>query len=439
MKLQHKLTLFNTVTKMAIICLLGTLLLVFTDRISVHHLQKRLIDKRDKLISSLSEAEIDELLQKEASFTDYNILKEEYIVLTEVDPAVFKRPGLHFAQDKREIDGVQQEYIIVTDGFIYNGRAFNLEIGETMEAVNQLEDTILYFTLVVLVVAIVISLFVDFAFINFLLSPFYKIIDQKLNRVNDPSHYNYAPTATSTDDFKLLDESIGALMKKISDLFVLEKQFISNISHELLTPVSVLRTRMENMLADESLSADNQNRIIASLKTLSRLKSVVNSLLLISKVENRQFSITDTVPIRALVDDIYEELEDRVLEKHLTFRVTMTEEVSVLANRALLHTLVMNLVNNALKYTPPQGEVVLSDSLSGQHYLLVIADNGRGMDELEVQQAFNRFEKLSSEREDSHGLGLAIVKSIADFHGIGVTISSEKGQGTRVALSFTLQ
>jgi len=436
MKLQHKLALYNTFTKIAIIGILGALIFIFIDRISTNHLQQRLVDKRKKLLADISAAEIKDLLNPQTTFTDYNILKEEYI---EVKAASSNKTDTIpvFTTETREIENEQQDYLIISSYFKYGGKSYHLEIGETMQALKQIEKTILFFTLMILLISVGLSIIVDLAFTRLLLKPFYRIIDQKLNKVDDPIHFNYSPEKTTTEDFKLLDDSISLMMKKISDQILTEKQFISNVSHELLTPISILRIRLEHILNDENLSTESLNKIVASLKTLNRLKAIINSLLLISKIENKQFKKNDVVSIQVLIDDIYEELEDRLISKNIVFENTLKYKFKFKGNQALIHTLCMNLINNAMKYNKENGKIVLSDKLTKTEYLLFIRDEGVGMDPDQIEKAFTRFEKLNTTDDDeSYGLGLAIVKSISDFHDIGVSISSTKDKGTTVSLTF---
>jgi signal transduction histidine kinase len=439
MKLQHKLALYNTITKIAIIAILGAFILIFIDRLSINHLQQRLVEKRNKLFSNLSETEIENLLNRQATFTDYNILKEEYIEIHPARPGKIESKPI-FTEETREIEGEQQEYMIISNHFTYGGKFYRLEIGETMGAVKQIEKTILFSTLLILLVSIGLSIIADLAFTKFLLAPFYRIIDQKLNKVDDPIHFNYSPAETNTEDFKLLDSSISSLMKKISDQILTEKQFITNVSHELLTPISILRVRLENILNDQNLSEDSLNKIVASLKTLNRLKAIINSLLLISKIENHQFNKNDTVPMQLLINDIYEELEDRLASKNIIFEKDLKYKFQFKGNHALIHTLCMNLINNAIKYNKENGKIVISDQLTKTEYLLFIRDEGQGMKPEEIEKAFTRFEKLNiADKDDSYGLGLSIVKSISSFHDIGVSISSEPGIGTTVTLTFSNQ
>lgn len=435
MKLQFKLALYNTLTKVAIITLLGIVILVSINHISVNHIRQRLVQKKSRLIANLSDIALNDLLLQK-TFTDYNLLREEYIVLKEIkkeDHPIKQQ----FLQEARSIEGNNEEFQILITDFSYEGKNYRLELGETMSTLAQLERTISMFTFGILIAAVILTLIIDIGFMQLLLTPFYQIIDRKLNKVNDPINFNYKPVKTSTDDFKILDQSISTLMNKIATLFLTEKEFIANVSHELLTPISVLNTRLENLLNDEQLSQEGENKLFASLKTLGRLKSIINSLLLISKVENNQYNKPDVISVKQTITEVYEELEHRLLMMELKMYINLPDDHVFTGNKSLFHIMLTNLINNAIKYNTRSGTVSIYSERSSNGYTLVIADTGIGMDTQAVEQAFVRFEKLESEKEDSHGLGLAIVRSIAAFHNIQVAISSKKGEGTQVRVIFS--
>ena len=434
MKLQVKLALYNTLTKVAIITVLSIAILFSINRISIKHIQQRLIQKKSKFISNLSSSEINDLITKQGSYTDYNLLKEEFIVLQQINEE--RSNASYFISDKRIIEGDEEEYQILTTNFKFRDKYYQLELGETMSSVSQLDHTISVFTFLILVIAVGLTLLADLTFTKFLLNPFYKIVDQKLNKVDDPQNFNYNPIATSTQDFRILDNSISTLMVKMTGLLVTEKEFIGNVSHELLTPISILGSRIENIIEQETLSEEGENKLFACLRTLGRLKSIINSLLLISKVENKQFLKNDTVSIRQTIDGVYEELEHRLLMKKLTFNIHVKQDLTFHGNQSLFHILMMNIVNNAIKYNVENGEINIEGTGNTEGFVISIQDTGIGMDDKTVENAFNRFEKFNSTEKDSQGLGLAIVRSIALFHGIDVQISSKKNIGTTVLLSF---
>jgi signal transduction histidine kinase len=436
MKLQLKLALYNTLTKLAIIVFTGLLILFSLENITYNHISARLEEKKDELMKHLSSKEIDQLLNHKPSFIDYNILKEEYIFLKPISYQGNMEPVESFATQKKTIEKSTDTYLVLTYKFNFDNRSYLMEIGDTMDAVIQLKQTIKEFTLLMLFVALSLTMVIDLIFTKYLLSPFYQIIDRKLIKVNDPLNFDYGKVETTTQDFEMLDNSISTLMKKIADLFMLEKQFIANVSHELLTPISIISSRLENVLLQEQLTEDSENKIYASLKTLNRLKSIINSLLLISKVENLQFNKHDTVQIKEVIAEVYEELEDRLEAKNITFENNIAHAYTIQGNHSLIHTLLFNLVNNALKYNREAGRILISDELKGSEYVLQISDTGLGMEDEQIERAFNRFEKLDTDEKESYGLGLAIVKSIAAFHRIGIGISSVKEEGTTIKLKF---
>ncbi|TCC86986.1 HAMP domain-containing histidine kinase [Pedobacter frigiditerrae] len=438
MNLQAKFALYNAITKIAIILVLGTIILLSLETISSHHLDTRLAKKRLKVIENLDDKEIDSLIKSRQSFTDYNILKEEFIVLTAIPKVGKIDTTLTFTSETREIEGEIEIYRILNDQFEFNNKRYKLEIGETMTAMESIKTTIRFYMLIVLVISLLVTLVTDYAFTNFILRPFYKIIDHKLNKVNNPTSYNYQNIPTNTTDFKILDNSINSLMRKISDLFLLEKQFIANVSHELLTPISILSGRLENILTADNLPIEHENKIFASLKTLNRLKVIINSLLLISKVENEQYLKKDNVSIKYELDEIYEDLEDRILDKKIVYQNHIKSDFIFTGNQALIHTLLVNVINNAIKYNVANGSITIEEELNSSNYTLLISDTGIGMEKENVVNAFNRFERENSENEEGFGLGLAIVNSIAKFHQINIDIKSEKNSGTVVSIEFPI-
>ncbi|SDE07154.1 sensor histidine kinase [Pedobacter soli] len=434
MKLQVKFSLYNAITKIAIILVLGAIIIFSLDKLAYNQFDNRLIKKKNKIIRNLTDNEIDSLLNKEQSFTDYNILKEEFIVLTDIPDNQTDSSAKVFTE-KREIEGDIEVYRILNYKFSYHTNWYNLEIGETMTALQSIKNSIRFYMLVVLVAALLVTLVADYTFSNFLLKPFYLIIDKKINRVDDPTHFNYQNIPTNTDDFKILDNSINSLMRKINTLFALEKQFIANVSHELLTPISILSTRFENMLSTPGIPVEHENKIYASLKTLNRLRVIINSLLLISKVENNQYLKTEEISLKQEIEDIYEDLEDRIIDKKIIFKVNLLKDFHFTGNKALIHTLLVNIINNAIKYNVTGGSIDISDKTEQGQYILTIGDTGQGMSPALVEDAFDRFKRGNSE-ENGFGLGLAIVQSIAKFHKIDIDIQSEEHKGTRISLLF---
>lgn len=438
MRLQEKFTLYNAVTKLALLIILGAIILFSLEKISINHLDNRLLKKETKLIKSLNDNEVDSLLNERQSFTDYNILKDEFIVLTPMVNNAKVDTTAKFNTGDREIKGEVETYRILSKQFNYKDKFYELNLGTTASGALSIKKSLGMYMFIVLMLSLSITLVTDYAFTRFLLKPFYKIVDQKINKVNDPIAFDYSKISTNTTDFVLLDNSINGLMRKITDLFLLEKQFIANVSHELLTPISILNGRLENILSSETLPIEHEGKLIASLKTLSRLKSVINSLLLISKIEAEQYVKTDQILLIEELADIHEELEERIIAKNLTYENLVAEDFVFFGNRALIHTLLINIINNAIKYSHQNGSIRISSQLTSVNYQLSVTDTGIGMDTNTLQKAFHRFEREQQEHISGLGLGLSIAKSIAKFHDINIGIASKKHEGTTVNINFPI-
>ncbi|RZJ51091.1 MAG: sensor histidine kinase, partial [Chryseobacterium sp.] len=140
MKLQVKFSLYNAITKIAIILVLGAIILFSLDRIAYNQLDNRLIKKKGKIIKNLNDAEIDSLLSNEQSFTDYNILKEEFIILTDI-PDNQVDSSAKIITEKREIEGDIEFYRILNYKFLYHTNWYKLELGESMTAMQSIKNS----------------------------------------------------------------------------------------------------------------------------------------------------------------------------------------------------------------------------------------------------------------------------------------------------------
>lgn len=437
MKLSNKIALYNSLTKIVIILVLSLVIYLFTDDISNHHLQERLVDKRKKFMLGLTQDHIDDLIQSQANFTDYNILKEEFIILTPIKEMINISRG-NFTKQTREIEGEMQEYLVYTYYFRFNEHNYRLEIGETMSVLTQLEKSIWLFTFLVLLISIAVTLIIDIAFTNRLLRPFYNIVDKKLNKIHDPLLFSYIPEKTNTEDFVLLDKSLMQLMEKVSRQLDVEKQFTSNVSHELLTPITTLSTRFENILNDKNLSASTFQKINASLVTLSFLKRTIKDLLLIAKIENGQYDKFEKISPVNVIDEITQEMEDLLATRNIRLHNMFSKELYITGNPTLMHILFANLIKNAIKYNKQHGMIRVSNSVKNGGIVLFFEDSGTGMTEEVVKRIFNRYERFSLSQEEGHGLGLAIVKSIASFHSISIHVSSVLDKGTTIELGLPI-
>ncbi|MBK6986806.1 MAG: hypothetical protein IPH33_00395 [Bacteroidetes bacterium] len=319
MKIQVKLSLYNAISKVVIILVIGAIIPVLIQKVAYNHLDKRLEARLEKTMRMVAVGGLDEItLDQDCSFDSYNIFKEEFVSIT---PLAILPPDFgkyHIENAERKIDEETVKHRVLTQAFVYDNQLYSIAIGEGLSAYDQLNITIRKFTIWIMVAVVVISIFFDLLFARLLLRPFNKIVNEKLRDVQHPSTFDPHPVKTTTTEFSHLDKSINEMMVKIRETFETERQFIMNVSHEILTPISILKNRIENMISDPGIPDSVVERMVDSQKTLSRLTKVVRNLLYISRIENAQYLKNESADLQMIVQEIFEELEELTQGKGIT-------------------------------------------------------------------------------------------------------------------------
>ncbi|WP_238567942.1 cell wall metabolism sensor histidine kinase WalK [Flavobacterium sp. ASV13] len=436
MKIKHQLAIFNALTRLLVILILWLMLPILVENVVYRHINNGLVEKKKKFIDHLNKKEIDDFIENAddstETYSQFSTLHSEFLVLSKIRVKEKDKKAI-FTNEYRIIEGEENEYRILQYHFTYENQGYQLEIGSSLSEVNDLTFIIRFFIIIVLVVILLVTFLADTVYIEYLLKPFYKIIDTKIRRVNEPEAFDHTPIKANSRDFRELDLVLNQMMDRISELFKKEKQFISNVSHELLTPIALLKNKFENLLQNDSLDDNAVDKIAGSLKTLDMLKKIINNLLLISRIENNQYEATENINFHEIIDDLQEDFQDRMEDREIDFVNQMEFDYVFIGNKTLIHILIYNLVTNAIKYNRPKGNIIISDGFEKERYFISIADSGLGMSEAHLEKIFNRFARINSDQE-GQGLGLAIAESIASFHHIEIKVVSKINEGT----TFTL-
>lgn len=428
MKLLSKLTLFIALSKLLIVVLFVLLLPSLVKYASFQYSNYYLGQQKKKVLSVIHKNGIDYYLQGDSAFASYTMLKEEYISLLPADND-HVRDTIETAQ--RIVGEDTLNYRILIHQLTDQNKTYILEIGKTTATINQYNRLLQRFTLYILIALTLLTLVIDLVYTRILLRPLKKIVQTKLLNRKFPFKEPSSPVKTSTTDFQFLDQSLIDLMEKIHEAFEKEREFTSNASHELMTPISILQTNVENMMMEENISEEEQEKISSMMKTVNRLKKIVHSLLYISRIENDQFVKSETVNVFQLTGEIMDELSVRLETKSLHFVNRISPKINVTkVNHDLFFQLLYNLINNSIRYNKENGSIQLTDRyISGQPYVIEIKDTGIGIKNEELPSIFNRF-KSGKGKSEGFGLGLSIVKSIISFLGFEIKVASVFGKGT---------
>ncbi len=434
-RLKNKLAIFNLVSKLVFTGLFLLFMPWAAERINLRQIDNDLINKRESFIDIISEVGIEPFISSDDvdAFGSYNILKDEFLSLERVD-LPYDLNQIEVAA--RIIEDEEITYRVLNYTFRADGQMYLLEIGKSLESINQARRNISVIIYLLMGVIIFITFLTDINYNRFLLRPLDRIT-AKLKGISSPSLFDSRPVSTTTQDFQELDKALCELMANIDELFRKEKEITANISHELMTPVSVMRSKLENLLLKGDADNAVAESIEDSLKTLYRLQGLVNSLLMIARIESRQYLKEDNIMLDELLSEIVTETQPVANDKGVNIKEEPGDKFEFKkANRNLLFSMFYNVVNNAVKNTPGGGTVVIKHKSEGSSHIVVISDNGTGMTEEQLGYLFERFRSLKQPGNNGTGIGLAITKTIADFHNISISAESKSGKGT--TFSFTI-
>ncbi len=250
------------------------------------------------------------------------------------------------------------------------------------------------------------------------------------------------PRTHNGDELDELTEVHNAMLARLDDSFNRIHEFTLHASHELKTPLTVLRGETETVLRDESLSTSERERAVSQLDELRRLARIVDGLTLLAKADAGQIPLArEPVNLAELVRDNFADLQILAESQNLKVELESCEELFVRGDRHRLRQLLLNLADNAVKYNQPQGGVTINLRRSGELAELTITNTGAGITAEIVPRVFDRFfrgDPSHGNTVDGCGLGLSIAQWIVAAHGGTIGLVSRPGTLTTVTVRLPL-
>jgi heavy metal sensor kinase len=250
------------------------------------------------------------------------------------------------------------------------------------------------------------------------------------------------PLAQTGDELERLCVALNHMITRLDDAFSNSKRFVADASHELRTPLTVIQGELESLAADAQLPADLRDRIGSTLEDVERLGKIVQKLFALSRLDAGEAQAEwIRLDLAALAGATSDQMVLLAEDRNITVTRDAESPVYVMGDRARLKQVVVNLLDNSVKYTLPGGSVHLKVYESSGRGVLEITDTGVGIPAEAVPLVFERFFRVDRDRsleQDGAGLGLAIVKSICVAHGGRVDVESAVGSGSRFVVSLPL-
>ena len=250
------------------------------------------------------------------------------------------------------------------------------------------------------------------------------------------------PVASTGDELERLSLALNRMITRLDDAFQNSKRFVADASHDLRTPLTILRGELEMFAEDPRLTAELRDHVGSLLEEVVQLGKIVEQLFTLSRLDAGEAQTEWTCfDLGELAKTTAEQMSLLAEDKGISIACDITQPAPVKANQVRFKQVVVNLLDNAIKYTPARGAIHLRVASVNGHATLEVQDNGLGIAPENLPHIFERFYRVDATRStnaDSAGLGLAIVKAICATHGAEVNVQSQPGGGSTFRVRLPL-
>ena len=270
------------------------------------------------------------------------------------------------------------------------------------------------------------------------------ILTEQAERIGTHGLGERLPVIATGDEMERLSLSLNRMISRLEDALAHNRRFSADVSHELRTPLTILRGELEQMLQSSRLGIGQRESLGSALEEIDRMAKIVESLLTISRLDSGADGMDlKPVDLSRLAQWTIDQMRLLAEEKSIALCSVQTGPVPIIADAGRIKQVLVNLLDNAIKYTPDGGQVTVSvSSASGARLaILEVSDTGIGIPEESLSHVFERFyrsDKARTRESGGAGLGLSIVKAISKAHGGTVTVESVEGRGAKVRLALPL-
>jgi heavy metal sensor kinase len=323
-----------------------------------------------------------------------------------------------------------------------DGRVIEVEAGTSLIAMEQTLRSLLKILLVATMLTLIAAAIGGYWLMKVPRRPLV-VLAEKAENIGRKELGERLPVIPTGDELEKLTHSLNRMIERLEDSLAHNYRFSADASHELRTPLTIMRGEMEEMLQIENLPAEAVENLVSTLEEVERMSRIVNSLMTITRLDaGGERMDLQTLDLAALARSTMEHLRLLAEEKELSLTFASEGPVYICADALRMKQVLVNLIDNAIKYTPDGdsvsgamrgNDISVSVRAVGDEAYLEITDRGAGISEEALPFVFDRFYRADYARSrvaGGAGLGLAIVKSIVAAHDGSVSISSALGRGT---------
>ena len=358
------------------------------------------------------------------------------------DPKKVPRPPeTQFVASTRIESAGRNGLLIATVPFATGHQKYMIEVGGSTLPIKDVLHRFLVSLFVGLIVVLVLAIWGGFMVIKWALAPVKKITSTA-EEITLHDLDKRLPIVETGDEIASLSKTLNQMISRLDESFQSVNRFTADASHELRTPLTIIRGELETSLLDKSLSENVRETIYSLIEETENLSKIVQCLLSLSRLDSGGAQMER---VRLNLGDLVTTITDQMVpladEKHVMLTSQTQGLVEVEGDRVRLKQVVVNLLDNAIKYTPEGGRVTVGVHVSDRQAQLEISDSGPGITTSDLPHVFERFFRADQVRLGSvegAGLGLSIVQSICTAHGGFVKAENQANGGCRFIVQLPL-
>ncbi len=350
------------------------------------------------------------------------------------------------ALEGEEIATVQNNYIMYVAVPVLNktsnekiGAVFiSASISDIYESLSDIKNQLMLLTILIIIILGVFVFFIS----GIIIEPIKGIL-KVIQKMSD-GHLNQRIEVKGHNELYQLSVSFNNMAEKLEKVETTRQEFVSNVSHELKTPLSSIKVLSESLLLQESLPEEMYREFLHDINSeVDRMTAIINDLLQLVKLDRKQTAIVfKPVNINKCMEGIVKRLRPLANKKDITITYEKSKDIIADADEMKLSLALSNLVDNAIKYTPNDGHVIVVVTSDHQNVFIAVQDTGIGISEEDQSKVFDRFYRVDKTRDretGGTGLGLAITHSTILLHNGSIKLTSCEGKGSVFSVRIPLK
>jgi len=352
-----------------------------------------------------------------------------------------KKGASHFENSYLDVNERPSSFRIFTTPVMENKRlSYIVQVASPLSQLHNVYRNLRFSLLFLLPLTVIVTGLTGIFLVQLTLRPVNQMIET-IHQITAENLKLRLKMPGTKDEIEALAQTFNEMITRLDEAFTSQRQFMEDISHELKTPLSVLKGELEVTLKRIRSTHEYETTLHSSLEEVNHLAGMVESLLTLARFDAKTTTLqAQKLDLNVLVKEAVEAIQVLAVQKNIDLQYNSAHSVEIVADKNQLKRLVLNILDNAIKYTPEAGNIFVDLRQQKDSVNIEITDTGIGIPESELPYIFDRFYRVDKSRSSvGFGLGLSIAKSIAMAHGGNIFARANHPQGTVFTISLPVK